>query len=98
MKYTIIAMLLLCCGIAQAQDCATTIWTNTNLSYCVASAWHWDQQQRKQFKERLDQGKVEIDIFEIVNSRCDMHMTVYDPYMIDKQQYLDCTENMTPQN
>lgn len=98
MKY-MIAMLMLCFGLtAQAQECTATIWTATNLSYCVAHHWGWDDQQRIEFEQRLVSGQVEIDISEVVNARCDMQMTVFDPVHTDKQQYFECLESMTPQS
>lgn len=93
MKYLWIALALFA-NIAWAQDCTTTIWPQTNLAKCISYHYSWDQQQEKDLLDRMQKGQVEIDIFEIVNSRCDIHITVFDPYVIEKQVYLDCTSNM----
>ncbi len=93
MKYSLLAILMLACSFANA-DCTTSVWTQVNLSKCIAYHWGWDQSQRLALLSRMYEGKVEVDIFEVVNSRCDMHMTVFDPEIIEKQVYLDCTSNM----
>jgi hypothetical protein len=94
MKYVLMFLIMLASNLSLADDCTTQIWTQVNLSKCIAHHWNWDQEQRLALLGRMYEGKVEIDIFEIVNARCDIHMTVYDPHLIEKQQYLDCTSNM----
>lgn len=95
MKHFLLLIIALAISItANATECTQTIWTNPALAKCISYHWKWDATQQQDLLNRLNADKVEVNIFEVINARCDMHMTVYDPAIIEKQLYLDCTSNM----
>lgn len=97
MKY-ILTLLLAFVNVAFASDCTVDIWTPENLSYCVAENWQWDEAHRLAFQHRLENKVVEVEILDVRNARCDVVLSIYDPYIIEKQQFFECFENMTPQD
>jgi hypothetical protein len=90
MKRIFIALAMLCISLPALADCVDDLWGAPEIAQCVAHEWSWDQQQEQALADRITAGQVEIEVFEVINAHCDIKLTVYDPLVIEKQQYFQC--------